>query len=146
MRQCPTRHLVLVGISNPWSTDSKDILSPVKPNCTGSNLLKILQFVDPSYTAEKFYEDFPERVNLYDVGADYLSSRKIPSDIVAFGKMVGAALANIPGGRVKPLSSVKRGIHIIHFIPHPSGLNRWYNSDDNKRAAGSYLLNLVRSK
>lgn len=150
---------ILVGISNPWSSLPEHVLSPLadRPNCTGSRLLRLIQLHKKNYWSNDFLDDFPERFNLDDVGWDIIYEYETPRNFVLLGKVVAKAIIrddkevdrlwryldekppafsiHVPSGHVCN--------HGIYVIPHPSGINRWYNDGNNKRAVGSFLWNMV---
>ena len=147
---------VLVGISNPWSKNPEHVLAPMpdRPHCSGSRLLRIIQSYKPSYTREKFLADFPDRVNLESVGLSVLSLYDKPRNIVVFGRDTFVALTRDRATVERMVFALKETPpsfmvcmtshgHGLYMLPHPSGLNRWYNNKKKMKAVGSFLLQLV---
>ena len=155
---------VLVGLNNPWSSSPEHVLVPMsdRPGCTGSRILSLIQFAKSGYSIKQYKEDFPDRVNLDDVGSHLLNTFDEPRNFVLFGRVVANSiipyrdeidrmwrhLQETPPAFSIYMSSTmaasgKTLSHGVYIVPHPSGLNRWYNEDRNKRAVGMFLFGLV---
>lgn len=58
---------------------------------------------------------------------------------VLLGKQVAACF----DVKAHPLSSVKHGVKSFFLLPHPSGINRWWNDPENTRKAKEALQSFL---
>jgi hypothetical protein len=152
---------ILVGLNNPWSSLPEHILSPQadRPNCTGSRILRLIRTARPGYLASDFLSHFPDRFNLDSHGSEIIfDNDDSPRNFVLFGKVVAEALIGIQSEvdrlwnhlqETPPAFAISMSVgtkhrHGIYLIPHPSGLNRWYNEPRNRRAVGEFLWRLAK--
>lgn len=152
------KKIVIVG-QQPQSNDPEDPLSCDHPMWSGYRLMQ-MSGLSPEGYRETFH-----RINL-----NYLPDRKFsvstpqknraamiwttlhPDDIlVILGTGVMKAFKGLVG-ELEPLQPhltkrIKDGRyvagHSVVLIPHPSGLNRWYNNPENTRRAAEALRGLA---
>jgi uracil-DNA glycosylase len=60
--------------------------------------------------------------------------------------LLGRAVAAAFGVRVGYLTWIHLGACLVAVLPHPSGINRWWNEPKNRRAAERFLRGLVGSE
>lgn len=139
---------VLVGMNNPLSSDPRYALAPYPSGVAGHRLWRMLNDVCGVHRAE-YMRSF-ERMNAltalqWDVHAarresaglmDRLAGRKV----CVLGRDTLNALY-LPG-TVPPLRWQMHGSTQWCYMPHPSGLNLWYNDDINRIAVGLRLEQL----
>lgn len=70
------------------------------------------------------------------LAAERLRSRSRNRFIVLLGRRVGAAFGL---GRADYFLPYRVGSALAVVVPHPSGINRWYNASENVRAMGGFL-------
>lgn len=152
--EAPDRRPLLVGMNNPISLLPEHALYPAPDGCAGARLWRLLE--SETGAGMRDYLRAFERVNLvtgpWDAGvarcaADDLqdSGRLRGRRVVLLGREVARAFAfgslKYPVPWLNPL--VGEGT-IFYPLPHPSGRNTWYNSEDNRRAAAQLLAYLYR--
>lgn len=59
--------------------------------------------------------------------------------------LCGAAVVRAFGLRIDPLERVTRSGRVLLHLPHPSGVNRWWNDEANMAAATTALRAFVRA-
>lgn len=57
--------------------------------------------------------------------------------------LLGKKVADAFDVKGEPLQTVKHGVKAFFLLPHPSGINRWWNEPDNVAAASEKLSNFV---
>lgn len=150
---------LLVGLNNPHSVRESDALLHYPRGATGWRILEMIRLADPAFTADDYLEAFDRR-NLWPGcelpdgrgRAKYFQShgrallRELDGtgrDVVLFGKIVWASVLdrNAPP---KFTSQEKLGC-TFWYLPHPSGLCRDYNAEENRLRAGQILRGLTRA-
>ena len=133
--------ILIVGMNNPISTNPKHALWPDPVNCTGWRLWKLLE-ARTGATAEQYTQAF-DRTNMvignWDRGAAlewWVQSRDRIREEYDVCLLLGAATRAAAEMTQLPDLCIRGG---IATLPHPSGLNRWYNNHVN-RAAAEILL------
>jgi hypothetical protein len=129
------RRVALIGMNNPLSVSPSHALYPDPPNCTGWRVWQMLK-ARTGATQTDYLRTF-HRYNLgternwrierarqrWDDIADELEDN---FDTIV---LLGAAVREATGLRLPPIMFSRS----VVTIPHPSGLNRWYNSDRNRQ-------------
>lgn len=150
--------LLIVG-QQPQSNDKNDPLSPDNPMWSGYRLMQMA-----GLTAQE-YRDVFERINInYEAEKTFRTSslqkaRAVeiyktlhPEDtLIILGSGVLKCFRGLVGDlepcelyctRYGPRGAEKQG-HSVIMIPHPSGLNRWYNDPSNTARAAACLRALA---
>lgn len=137
---------LLIGMNNPLSRHPSDALWPDPPGCTGHRLWEMLRR-ECGLTPDEYVSTF-DRVNLVTgpwnaVGAR-LAARSLRVEIAGrraamLGRGVWTAF-RLP--IVAPLDGLRHGETTLLYVPHPSGMNRWYNDEANCRSAARAILAL----
>lgn len=139
--------VTLIGMNNPLSTDDRHALWPDPVNCTGWRVWKMLE-ARTGATQQQYIDTF-RRVSLLSTRKwhqslagpawksmeDWVLER---SDVIV---LLGTAVrrAVLGGAETKVLGRVSTSIYVV---PHPSGLNRWYNDPVNLAATEILLEEL----
>lgn len=129
------RRVALIGMNNPLSRDPAKALWPDPVNCTGWRIWQMLA----SRTGAT-QTDYLRTFHRYNLGQEkFFHSEnareywmEIEDDLVAnFDTVVllGTAVKKAAGVLLPPLYVSRT----LVTIPHPSGLNRWYNSEVNRQ-------------
>lgn len=138
-----------MGMNNPRSEDPDHALWPHPNGCTGHRLWQMLNSADPAVTVERYLLAFDRR-NLLDsrtwnagrarmaagrflMGVDYLGL-----EVLVLGDEVRRAF-ELPK---KPLEPVQMYGATWWQVPHPSGLNHFYNSPQNRKSVAAVLKGL----
>lgn len=141
---------LLLGMNNPLSDEPQFDLFPYPEGSAGWRLWKML----PGDVRRAQYLRMFDRRNLLRArewspvearaaAEELLPELKKRPVVVVLGSEVRAALGFRPA---EPLSRhVERGVRWIAF-PHPSGRNRWFNDEANRRRAGEVLASLVERR
>lgn len=148
---------VIVGMNNPLSDDPRYALYPYPDGSAGHRLYEMLSETTGALRVN--YLRAFERVNLVEsrtwsaaaarAAAGPLLEKFVGRTLVLLGQDVAQAL-NIPAAtpwlapRRVQVSLVPRVVTTLYKMPHPSGRNRWYNVEDNRRAAAEFLARLYR--
>lgn len=140
---------VLVGLSNPYSSNPDFALHVEPKTGSGYRLWKMLQSVDPTVTAEQYLKAFDRR-NLTD-GKNWSAAglrkaaRKMKfepgSTVVVLGNDVRLAFGLPDNMLIHPLYDDRLRI-TWRYVPHPSGLCRFYNNPVQKRLVALLLRDL----
>lgn len=135
---------MLVGESNPYP--GTQALAPVNSSCTGYRIWAMINSVAP-LTHEEYTAAF-DRLNLcaggwssveaVEVARDIKSSAEPGSTVVLLGQRV-SHLFGMKGTNPSILGGVR-----YFEIPHPSGLNRYYNDKVLRREVAVFLASLYR--
>lgn len=149
---------VIVGMNNPLSRDPEHALYPYPPRCTGHRLYEMMREYGGDGMSRARYLGTFERRNVL-VGEEWSLRRAREAapelrrllagrTVVYLGQQVLAAL-ELP--RVEPLTwqsgdLINEGPARWCLVPHPSGLNRWYNDESNRAAAARLLLSLCEGE
>jgi hypothetical protein len=133
---------VIVGIDDPYGK------TPLQPDILGSSGHKLWSMTGLSMPQ---YVKVFQRVNLYEHGEDqnpFVGRRRAKAMIMGANKSagtffvcLGSKVADAFGIKNKPkmkFFELKTNVWAAH-LPHTSGLNRWYNSADNKAAATNFM-------
>lgn len=147
---------LLIGMNNPVMSGIKYVFYPHPPGCAGWRLLQFINLRTPMRRRE-YLEKF-DRINLVDGkkwsrfearsrARDLFEELRGPRDVVAVGREVQTAFAQVwpPIGRLDPLENIFDATTDIlwHYMPHPSGLNRWFNREENQYMAAEFLVGLA---
>lgn len=140
---------ILLGMNNPLSSNPDDALVYWPEGCTGHRVLGLLQRADPAVSGDDYLEMFDRR-NLvagraWSDAAAREAARQFDTrgsrSVVVLGAKTWAAF----GAPATPwLSSCSDGQVEWWRVPHPSGLNRWYDVPGNARSAADLLLKIGR--
>lgn len=139
---------MIVGIDDPYGK------TPLQPDILNSSGQKVWNMT--GLTMIQYVRAF-ERKNLYEIderrtglGGQLKANRILlavdtrytPTYIICLGKMVAEAFGIM---RAKPLTFVKLQRDNIWgaYLPHTSGLNRWYNKHENVRAATEFMQSVA---
>lgn len=131
--------VVLVGESNPYSTDPRHALYPLPPNAAGGRLARAL-----GLSARDYLRTFPDRRNLLPKGAKWSSplARRGADDVLRAAPpgavliLLGAKVSSAFGVDYRPALFLPRMAHVgtdvprrrvVLVVPHPSGLCREWN-------------------
>jgi hypothetical protein len=142
----PDMRPVLLGMNNPLSQKPEHALYPYPPGCTGHRIWMLLRTKLPDMSRLDYLRGF-ERTNLVSgpwnmtkarVRAAQLPSLYAGRTVVVLGEKPRVAL-ELPKQLIHPHE--RDGV-TWRQLPHPSGLNLWYNDADNRELAASLLFEL----
>lgn len=130
-----TRRVAIIGMNSPYGPSPEHALWPDPPGCAGWHLWKMTQ-ARTGATQSDYLRAF-HRYNLVSgpVWSMILARRRweaISADLADnFDTLVllGAAVRRATGSVIPEILITRP----LVCLPHPSGLNRWYNSDVNRR-------------
>ncbi len=139
---------VILGMNNPHSTDPRHALAPYPKGVAGYRLWKMLNGIRPEISRTEYMRVFDRRNLLNEKFWDPVRSRRNSEDLwqTLEGHTVlvlGQAVRNVLWLSKEPplLWRDHRGVRWCS-VPHPSGLNRWYNDPENVTAVGMRLEEL----
>lgn len=140
---------VILGMNNPRSDDPDHALWPHPNGCTGYRLWQMLNQADPSVTKERYLLAFDRR-NLLGTRKWDAAKARMEAGRLLMGVDFMAREVLVLGDEVrrafelpkKPLGCVDMYNATWWQIPHPSGLNRFYNSESNRAAVATVLKGL----
>lgn len=145
---------LLIGMNNPISDDPAHALYPVPKGSAGHRLWQMM----PEGTTRKAYIEAFDRVNLLpgrewdpalakEIGPSFwISLADRPGMIVVLGKSVREALGLPPAEACIPMASIQGGRTWNWVaVPHPSGMNRWYNYPKNVALVRGLLADLMKA-
>lgn len=148
---------ILLGMNNPLSRRPEHALYPEPSGCTGHRIFMMLKSVLPEISEEDYLSKFDRRNMLVGEEWKLELARHAAADIwpltrgrkiVMLGAQVCRAMGLSNGSRaVPPLcwqTVATYGGAQWAQVPHPSGLNRWYNQPGNRAAAAAFLAELYR--
>jgi len=145
------RHYVVVGIDNPYSDLQNHALFPYPPMSAGARFWRMTGLTRGQYIRvfdrHNLFLSYEKKRGIDQrriaakrvveaVGAGY--GDKI--QILALGRMVADSFG-LPIGAPLVWShpdSSNRNL-IVAYVPHPSGLNRWYNDKTNDYRARKFV-------
>lgn len=136
---------VLLGMNNPQSQRPEHALFPHPPGCTGHRLWQMLN--ERTGCTRRQYLDAFERRNML-TGPWNMQRAKLvaPQLVEMFQGRVVVVLGSQPrralGLEECLIHPVERDGVTWRQIPHPSGLNRWYNDETNRRLVAMMLEDL----
>lgn len=142
---------ILVGMNNPQGNIP---FFPHPPGCSGHRLWQMLSSKTGCFRQE--YLDTFDRINMipdkvWSAGAALAAQEPTwrlleGRTVVLCGRAVPVALgySRTPWSGLAGLYEVKYRC-TLYFIPHPSGMNRWYNDPANRDAVASLLSELYKS-
>lgn len=133
--------LTLVGEANPHSDDPWMALFPLPRGCAGDRLRRLLGLSRTQYLV-RF-----DRVNLCGRHWSSKTSRRRAQDLRASGGhliLLGRRVAGAFGVEADYLAVVRDHPCVFYLLPHPSGLNRWWNDERNCDAARAFLSRLSK--
>ena len=145
-----TKYL-LVGVDNPYSDRRSDALHPKFPGSTGERLWRMTGLTEAQYVrvfvrdnlfmSHEKSRSVERRRQAARAVIHRLNGRYAIPDIwvVALGKTVAAAFGM--SDTQAPLVWAGRTV----LVPHPSGLNRWYNDPSNVTRATEFMRRVARS-
>lgn len=139
---------LLVGMNNPLSEHPRFALYPAPAGCTG---WRIWQLVADVMTDNEYLRGY-ERTNLVSgrrwsaaaarEAAPLLRQRLVGRRSIIFGKETASHLG---------LNNLERGTWNaaaengqVALLPHPSGRNLWYNTEENRETARRVLLEALQ--
>lgn len=137
---------VLIGMNNPISSRPEYVLYPEPAGCTGWRLWKMLE--TRTGASKRDYIRAFERFNL--VGGKQWSMPEARKEAVRLMPELQGRVVVLLGQPVREAFRVPRLlIHpqevdgvIFRQLPHPSGLNLWFNSETNRSLASMLLEEL----
>jgi len=136
--------LVIIGMNNPHSTSKRMSLAPYPSRVAGHRLWSMLNSVRKTPRAE--YMRLTNRINLLNE-YEWCPIRAKKASIGLWDSLqdsrvlvLGQPTRNVLALPERPplLWTVSRGVRWCS-VPHPSGLNRWYNDPVNCAAVGYRL-------
>lgn len=144
---------VLIGMNNPVSAAPEHALFPYPPGCTGHRIYEMLQERVPDVTRRQYLDAFDRRnvvsAKVFDKKLAREGAAKLEQEfwgsgrtIVLLGNDTVAAFGH-PRSLVHP--QVIAGA-TWRQIPHPSGLNRWYNDPENRKLVSMLLEDLFNAQ
>lgn len=129
------RRVAILGMNNSGSDDPKHALWPAPRGCTGWNLWRLTAArtgCGPIEYARAFHRYNLVTQGKWDVDVARWRWQQIEAEILeGFDTIVllGAAVRRALGVMTEELYITREMI----CLPHPSGLNRWYNVEANRR-------------
>lgn len=139
---------ILIGMNNPVSVEKGHELYPAPQGCTGHRLWTMLsartgcsrweyleRFERRNLVRSKLYDKTIARLNAADIFRELFGTGRT---VVLLGRDVQVAFGH-PPLLVHPQMI---GGCTWRQIPHPSGLNRWYNNPENVRVVELLLEEL----
>lgn len=140
---------ILVGMNNPYGDNPDHALYPLPEGATGWRVWNLLKLVDPDISMTDYARRFDRRnlcVGPWHTMRARDSAHSIVSTsrdrvVVVLGAQTRDAFLARGGHRrdVGPVGHIEMMGCWVHWIPHPSGLNRWYNDPDNCQRAAQVL-------
>lgn len=142
------RRPVLVGMNNPTSGRARYALWPDPVGCSGWRLWKMLQSVsgaDQSQYARAFDRRNVLEGRSWDLGRARVQGARLLAGledrtVLLLGRPTLAALA-LPNAPAL-VWQTGEGLRRWCYLPHPSGLNQWYNDTLNALLAALRLEQL----
>lgn len=150
---------VLVGMNNPFSADPRLALFPAPAGVTGHRIFQMLQEVGAVKNRKEYIDGFDRRNVINSVTWDKKAARAAGPALWASldGRTVallGREVVDVvcpltpklePLEWHVPLGSILKdgGPARVCYIPHPSGLNHWYNNRANWVAVGLRLEQML---
>lgn len=144
-----TQKAVIIGMNNPHSDNPEHALAPFPARVAGWNLWRMLADVSPGVSRLQYMRGF-ERINLLTArewcpiearrqSAGLLECLRGRTVLVA-----GRSTSNVLWlpAQTELKWAEARGVKYC-YLPHPSGLNRWYNDKVNRLAVGYRLEELL---
>lgn len=141
---------ILLGMNNPHSADPAHALYPSPEGCSGHRLWKMIYEASAMTRAE--YVRLFDRRNLCQgswnaraapaLGDEFRKSLVPGTRVVVLGQKVWRALG-LNMTTVRPRTRVRDSKFSFYYLPHPSGLNQYYNDAMNRWWAGRFLADLV---
>ena len=129
------RRVALIGMNNPLSEDPRHALFPHPPGCTG---WRIWQMLRARTGATK--TDYLRAFHRYNLGNERHWHREKAE---AYWKILEPTLTEnfdtivLLGAAVRQAADILvSNLYVTRALialPHPSGLNRWYNDDRNRQ-------------
>lgn len=144
---------LLIGMNNPYGTDPSHALYPAPRNSAGHRLYDMVR-EGLGITRARYLESF-DRVNLvygeWDRRAARISASELLPDLAGrqvalLGREVQIAFGWIGRSPLEEWSEivalVPRLHATFHAVPHPSGVNQWYNAPGNRQRVVDLLRRL----
>ena len=144
---------ILVGMNNPQGNQA---LVPYPVGCTGYRIWEMLAEKTGCFRIE--YMNSFDRINLVQDRAWSAAAARANRDAtmtilegrtaVLLGRAVPAALGLPPTAWMAPNTfhyATEPLVVTYYVLPHPSGLNRWYNDQENREGAANLLAELYTS-
>ncbi len=139
---------VILGMNNPYSKDSRFDLAPFPKRSAGYRLWAMLNALRP--TPRALYMRRTDRRNLlHEVNWCPIKAREASKGL--WDSLRGRTVL-VLGHDVRRVLWLEDSPELLWrerdgvrwcFVPHPSGLNRWYNSEFNRTMVGLRLEELV---
>lgn len=150
---------VICGMNNPHSSDPRHALAPHPSGVAGHRLWSMLAEVRPDVSRVEYMRAFDRR-NVLAGSRWSASEARAEAErsglwatmqgrvVVLLGREVPRVLG-LP--RTEPLEWVHQSSGLLEthgperwtMVPHPSGLNHWYNDPIHRLAVGSLLEELM---
>lgn len=151
---------VLMGMCNPYGDSPEHALYPLPERATGWRVWYMLHREVPEVGLHDYADGFDRRNLLVGewnradavVAAGNLISSLMGRHVVLFGAAVRDSfrfLSRTPTGHVvlgHPWTDEGDDPTHFYWVPHPSGMNRWYNDYDNASRVGRFLARLWRGE
>lgn len=142
------RRPVIIGMNNPHSSDPRFALAPHPARVAGWNLWRMLQDVAGTSRAE-YMRTFDRRNLLSERAWDPVAARRQSENLWESLEdhtvlVLGQSVRRVLWLQDAPplLWRTDRGVRWC-LVPHPSGLNRWYNDPLHRLAVGYRLEALL---
>lgn len=139
-------------MNNPVSSEPKHALFPHPPGCTGHRLYEMLKSRVPDITMSKYLARFDRRnvvsMRVFDKQSALEGARKLDTEFFGSRRTVvllGADTATAFGFPRLLIHPQMIGGYTVRQIPHPSGRNLWYNSEENKMLVSMLLEDLYNA-
>lgn len=141
------RHYVVVGIDSSYSDKRSEALSPLVPRSAGEKFWRMTGLTMEQYSRVFsrdnlfFWLDKRRSIERRKEAAraviSRLDSQWLDVRVIALGRVVAEAFGMV--NTQVPL--IWRGHTVL--VPHPSGLNRWYNDESNARRAQAFVRGIA---
>lgn len=143
---------VLVGMNNPLSSEPTHALFPHPAGCTGHRLYEMLKSRVPGVTRRQYLDAFDRRnvvsAKSYDKQLAREGASALYNEFFGTGRTVvllGADTVVAFGLPRLLLHPQENGGVTWRQIPHPSGRNLWFNSEENRTLVAMLLEDLYNA-
>lgn len=144
---------ILLGMNNPLSSEPEHALYPLPPGCTGARIYEMLSEIETTLQRHEYLRMFDRR-NLvsgraWSMGVAREEAEKLHQEVGQYPRTVIVLGAQTWKALGFPQTDWLRE-HADLFncswwrVPHPSGLNPWYNDMRQRRRAARLMLRLAR--
>lgn len=145
-------------MNNPYGVEPEYALYPLPVRATGHRIWQMIYDKNPDCQMSDYRDAFDRRNLLVGEWSDE-RARVTASNIIQLGEwkertvvLFGAKvrdafrLPKTPCGSDNQLDLVDNKFTYFHWVPHPSGLNQWYNKEENRDAVADLLARLYRGE